>query len=78
MSFEDGGYTPIFDLFPLQPRRGVISVERSEPPSANPVGVTSTICDKIFTHPSQLALYCNRQCVRIRVEGLHNALSRES
>ena len=41
-----GAYTPIFDLFPLQPRRGDISVERSETPSANPVGVTFTTLTK--------------------------------
>ena len=34
---------------------------------------------KNFTHPeSQLNLYCNGQCIRIQVEGLHNVLSRGS
>ena len=42
------GYTPIFDLFPLQPRRVDLSVERSDLPSANPVGVTSTIYTPIW------------------------------
>ena len=47
-----GGVSKLgFDLFPLQPRRGVISVEPLWTPTQNPVGVTSTTFDKIFTHP---------------------------
>ena len=42
---------PGFDLFPLQPRRGDISVEPLWTPTQNPVGVTSTTFDKIFTPP---------------------------
>ena len=38
-----------FHLFTLQPRRGNISVERLETITVNPVGVTSTTFDKIFT-----------------------------
>ena len=37
---------PGFDLFPLQPRRGVISVEPLWTPTQNPVGVTSTALTK--------------------------------
>ena len=44
---------PGFDLFPLQPRRGDISVEPLSTPTRNPVGVTSTTFDKIFTHSAQ-------------------------
>ena len=44
------GDPPIFDLFPLQPRRGGISVEKDQPTPQNPVGVTSTTFDKICTH----------------------------
>ena len=46
------GYTPIFDLFPLQPRRGSISVERSEIPISEPRRGDIYNFDKIFTHPS--------------------------
>ena len=51
MSFEDGGYTPIFDLFPLQPRRGDISVEHGETPISEPRRGDIYNFDKIFTHP---------------------------
>ena len=49
--FVGGVSKPGFDLCPLQPRRGVISVEPLWTPTQNPVGVTSTTFDKIFTHP---------------------------
>ena len=42
-----GGVSKLgFDLFPLQPRRGVISVEPLWTPTQNPVGVTSTTLTK--------------------------------
>ena len=43
---------PIFDLFPLQPRRGAISVERSESPISEPRTGDIYNFDKIFTHPT--------------------------
>ena len=43
---------PIFDLFPLQPRRGDISVERSEPPISKPRRGDIYNFDKIVTHPT--------------------------
>ena len=45
-SVVGGVSNPDFDQLPLQPHRGGISVERSELPSANLVGVTSTTLTK--------------------------------
>ena len=50
-SLWEGFISAIFALFFLQPRRGGLSVEDICPPSENPVGMTSTTFDKIFTHP---------------------------
>ena len=68
MTFNDRRYPifcrsefidPIFDLFLLQLRRGGISVEKIYLPSENPVGVTSTTFDKIFTHSLTLINQCD-------------------